>query len=401
MTAHRTARVCTSATAGIVLWCCHQGAEEKALVFTVGEEQVVATHAELVGLAPNWPDSNLGVIKLDSASPPHYGFLATGAEGTRENGLNSPGLMKGTLDHIVSGGLMYASPVLDPATGHRLVSPDEYQPDRYQYAGTGSAYTDPGSGRSVLFTHLERHLNNDSSRFYSTLGLSISPASGEHAWLFLGEIVTPRVSYGEWKSAIEADPNLPPGVDVGSAPFLIVAVDGVTYFYLYFNDFPQPLNSQTNVNLAVARARVSDVIGAALQGRLTPWRKYRNGAWDEVGLGGGSSSLISSPPWVYDVKYNDYLRKYLLTVVTCPNDECTLKLTASSDGLAWSSMLYVAPMLDATNNILKMYPSMVGTGSDPNTLGASFYIYARRYAWDLERFEVTRIPILLGRSATS
>src|SRR5262249_33537410 len=199
-----------------MLLCETATAPDNAPVFTISDERVVATNAELSSLAtvaPNWPDFPVMASRLDNANPPHYAFLATGAEGTRDNGLNSPGMMRGTLDHIVSGGFLYASPVVDRVTGRRLVPREGFDPAGYQYAGGSFTYFDPASGRTLLFTHLERHLGNDFNKFYSTLGLSISPSGGKHEWHFLGEIITPTVPYAEWKKTIEADATLPTGAD--------------------------------------------------------------------------------------------------------------------------------------------------------------------------------------------
>src|SRR6266851_8918631 len=124
----RMAFIETLSMALVTLFAVWAQAQDKLrpLVFTVGPEEVVATRSELTRAVPtnnSWPDSPLGVVKVDDG---HYWFMASGGDAT-----GAPGLVQGTLDHLVSGNLVYpVSPFLDFKKKRPIV------PERYTYAGS-------------------------------------------------------------------------------------------------------------------------------------------------------------------------------------------------------------------------------------------------------------------------
>ncbi len=225
----------------------------RPLVFTVGPEEVVASRSELTRAVPtnhSWPDSPLGVIKVDEG---HYWFMASGGDGS-----GSPGLVRGTLDHLVSGNLVYpVSPVLDFKTKRPIV------PERYTYAGSGPFYVEPRSGSFIQFVHLEITFGNaqQNNPFYSRLGLAISKNRGK-TWHFVCEIIGTVVSLPDWKAYVQKNSSSP-WLDTGPGSYAIVDDKGASYFYVYFGDNSYPVGAEGH--LGVARAKVAEVVSRKVQ----------------------------------------------------------------------------------------------------------------------------------------
>src|SRR5260370_20871613 len=228
----RMAFIETLSLALVPLFAVSAQAQDKLrpLVFTVGPEEVVATRSELTRAVPtnrSWPDSPLGVIKVDAG---HYWFMASGGDM-----YGSPGLVQGTLDHLVSGNLVYpVSTVLDFKTKRPIV------PERYTYAGSGPFYVEARSASFIQFPHLENAFGNaqQNSPFYSRLGLTISKNRGK-TWHFVCEIIGTAVSLPDWTAHVQKDSS-GPWLDIGPGAYLIVDDKGASYFYVYFADYPYP-----------------------------------------------------------------------------------------------------------------------------------------------------------------
>ncbi len=127
------------------------------------------------------------------------------------------------------------------------------------------------------------------------IGVVHSNDGGEH-WTYCGEIVRPNNSKG----------------NVGGTPLLAVG----EYFHVYFNE-----HGPDGRRLAVARAKISDVLAAARIDTVTAWHKYRGGSWGEDGLTGlGSAVLPDSemrgghPADLHaDAAYNRAISMYMIT----------------------------------------------------------------------------------------
>ncbi len=359
----------------------------RPLVFTVGPEEVVASRSELTRAVPtnhSWPDSPLGVIKVDEG---HYWFMASGGDGS-----GSPGLVRGTLDHLVSGNLVYpVSPVLDFKTKRPIV------PERYTYAGSGPFYVEPRSGSFIQFVHLEITFGNaqQNNPFYSRLGLAISKNRGK-TWHFVCEIIGTVVSLPDWKAYVQKNSSSP-WLDTGPGSYAIVDDKGASYFYIYFSDNSYPVGAEGH--LGVARAKVAEVVSAAANGECVAWKKYYKNRWDEPGIGGKSSSVESghAPTDIhFDVKYNSYLKQYILASGSMIDLPGYLELTTSKDGIHWAPRSRVVESLtpDHQQSIID-YPSIIGVDSDPNIPGKTFYIYSTKHAFEPDLLEVTRRKITL------
>jgi hypothetical protein len=361
----------------------------RPLVFTVGPEEVVATRAELTRVVPtnpSWPDSPLGVVKVNEG---RYWFMGSGADMS-----GSPGFVQGTLDHLVSGNLVYSvSPVLDSKTKRPIV------PERYTYAGSGPFYVEPRSGWFIQFTHLENTFGNAQQQnvgpYYTSLGLTVSKNRGK-TWHFVCEIVRPIVSFSDFKAYVQKDSSAP-WLDVGAGSHVVVDDKGIPYFYVYFADYPYPAGS--NCHLAVARAKVADVVSAVAKGECVAWKKYYKNGWDEPAIGGKSSPVESGHAPIdiqVDVKYNSYLKQYILASGSIKEIPGYLELTTSKDGIHWAPRTRVAESLtpDYQQSVI-VYPSIIGSDSDPTIPGKTFYIYSTKHSFETDLLEVTRRKITL------
>ena len=286
----------------------------------------------------SWPDGNMGIIKSGSS----YKFFGA-ADGYPKRTI-------GTLDNPQAQG------VTDLKISHMKNS--------YPYAAGGAIYTDTSSGTLLMIYHAERWIDPSAwLPFYSELGLACSMDGGD-TWTDLGPIITPHVPFSSEYFQLRRST-----FDVGGGGYLIIG----DHFYIYFNDLRQDAENYTTLNLAVARARVSDVVDAAVnRGRAALWTKYFEGAWSEPGIGGRSTPLAPGNQEVHwgDVSYNSYLNKYISIAAGAPWPATDLYWTESEDGLHWTN--YCPIVSDSAH---KYYVTVVGLGNNPRETGEKFYIY--------------------------
>ena len=315
-----------------------------------------------------WPDTPMGIIKTGSG----YEFFASdGGTHSRQLwqghwvGNNKSGSVvttAGTLDNpLGSGDPQDVSVSLnsDPAVNSNYPS--------YGYMGGGPVYQVPagmtGAGNLLVTYHAE--LPNDA--LYAALGLAASSDNGLH-WTDLGEIIRLNQAY-----AVGLD-----GFEIGDGP-LVLSPDG-KYFYLYFPDWiangtlhtTNPNGVSTTTNVSVARALAASVLDAAFgSGRphAVPFEKFYQGSWHlQPGIGGASTDL--NPKSAYqgylDIHFNSALQRYVMII----SNDTTFGYAESSDGLNWT-----IPTLLGTFGPIAAYPTAVGLGDDPHTLGKSFYVY--------------------------
>ena len=97
--------------------------------------------------------------------------------------------------------------------------------------------------------------------------------------------------------------------------------------------------------MAVARAKVADVIAAAKQHKGVEWKKHFEGEWEEPGMGGGRFTPLSVEPQGYmhgDAAYCDPLGKFVMVQQSGGRIQQThawrqaILLSFSSDGLQLS-----------------------------------------------------------------
>jgi hypothetical protein len=302
-------------------------------IFSIGAKETVYSASKRKSKAASWPDGNFGVLSNGDGT---YDFYAANSSKIK-----------------VSSG-----PLTDPAakkvgTGKIWNIPKK----TYKYVAGGPVYEDAASGARLMVYHAEKHFG---SRYSVDLGLAVSFDPKGLDFFDLGPIITPNIPVG-------ANPY---SSDLGGGTFAIK--DGM--FNVYFRDYLADPADGFSAELAVARAPLADVISNSIAGQRTDFTKYYNGGWTEPGLGGRSSALEVGNPanWWASVSYNDYLDQMVLVSSqwqaggTGPD----LYMATSADGVNWSARQPL--VLDGGE---QMYPSIIGTGPDPQVTGQSFYVY--------------------------
>ena len=309
-----------------------------------------------------WPDTPLGIIKTStgyeffgSDGGAHYRQMWQG-HWVGNNKSGSIVTTVGTLDNpLGSGDPQDVSVSLNPNSS---VNPNY---PSYGYMGGGPVFQVPagmtGAGNLLATYHAE--LPDDA--LYAVLGLAASSDNGLH-WTDLGEIIRLNQAY-----AVGLD-----GFEIGDGP-LVLSPDG-KYFYLYFPDWIAngTPHTTTTTNVSVARALASSVLDAAFgvaPHHAIPFEKFYKGNWHlQPGIGGASTDLNPNSAYqgYLDIHYNSALQRYVMII----SNDTTFGYAESTDGLRWT-----LPIALGTYGPIAAYPTAVGLGDDPHTLGQSFYIY--------------------------
>jgi len=97
------------------------------------------------------------------------------------------------------------------------------------------------------------------------------------------------------------------------------------------------------------------------------WWKYRDGRWDEPGLGGLATRILGEDVGggAMSASYNDYLGRYLLVFLYETGDEREgIYFMTSADGVTgWSEpLLLVRGPTSPGNRLWLNFPSMIGIG---------------------------------------
>jgi len=315
-----------------------------------------------------WPDTPLGIIKTSSGyeffgsdGGAHYRQMWDG-HWVGNNKSGSVVTTIGTLDNPLGTGApedVSVSPNPDLAVNPNYPS--------YGYMGGGPVYQVPagmpGAGNLLVTYHAE--LPNDA--LYAALGLATSSDNGLH-WTDLGEIIRLNQAY-----AVGLD-----GFEIGDGP-LVLSPDG-KYFYLYFPDWiangtlhtTNADGVSTTTNVSVARALVSFVLEAAFgstRPHAVPFEKFYEGSWAlQPAICGDSTDL--NPKSAYsgylDIHFNSALQRYVMII----SNDTTFAYSESIDALHWT-----VPVPLGTFGPIAAYPTAVGLGDDPHTLGMSYYVY--------------------------
>jgi len=304
-------------------------AEEPALI--VGEREVIATKEQRDALGLKWFIDGNGGALTSGDEVRLYG--ANGRDPVRVTGTRGNPFQR--VDRV------------SIATDNK----------DFQYLAGGPLFRDPKSNRIFLFYHAEFH-RGTYKNFYSILGLSIQTDEQGLEFKDLGPVFTANVPNELAESIVEV---------CGSA---YIIKDG--YFYVYARDAMTDGNPRQS-NLSVARAKITEVIQAGIDGKGAKWTKYYKGAFSEPALGGKSSPLERGNPgtrWM-DISYNAALDKFVMVVAANTSPwNVDLFITCSEDGIHWADRRKLA-----TENGEAFYPSIIGFLDDPRRTGKEFYVY--------------------------
>ncbi len=317
---------------------------------TISAETQVMTSSQKPSQFATWSDNYFGIVPADDGTG-RWKFIGTDWH-TFYTGVYEGGLI-GTAGNVASGGLFTDSAIQNLKAG--TSGGYNNRANNRRYAGTSKIYP-YSSNLWIGIYHSEEDMAP--GHFFSRVGLAKSTDKGV-SWTDLGEIVSPNPAY---------DPNSSNNPDMGITNFAIVNSGGVNYMYVYFQDKQQGWTANTT-NLAVARARVSDIVNSANSGNAALFYKYYQGSWNEAGLSGHSTDIFNTNAGSFNVGgdaiYNTATGRYY--IVAYNNGQ--LQYIESTDGLNWE---HEKTLFSSSGS---HYMSLVSTSGNPITSGSSFYIY--------------------------
>jgi hypothetical protein len=230
-------------------------------------------------------------------------------------------------------------------------------------------------GEVLAFIHIEREDMIQSYDGWGRVAMARSTNYGD-TFTYLGYIAVPYTD--------------PSAMNVAGVPYFIK--DG--YFYAYYIDRCVVAGHEKDVdptkytrpNIAVIRAKVSDVVTAARSGKAATWNKYFDGNWNEPGISGKCSELwqttsgIISSDAVFSTTTNKAYMVRQLPKNASTSQPAWLSLFESSDGIKWKLTKEIVP---ATTSVQfgYSYQVLVGTNGENNgVVGSTFYVYSDKDA---------------------
>jgi hypothetical protein len=335
-------------------------AQPTQISFVASAPQIVTSKDELLAAKINLADAGIyalndqGVLKWWAVGGPLE------RKGNYRAQVYSTGPREKPYEHIIS-------------TTVEIVGVPEPRVDNKGPHGTGTwltnVYRDPASGHILGFVHTEYapfgRPPEMEGGWYCRLGLAVSRDKGQ-SFQWCGYILTPHLSYetvlSDWYGRYPWHCNM-------GLPCYIMK-EG--YIYIYYRDTVD-LSDRSEYGTAVARARLDEVVAAALKGRVARWHKFHNGAWEEPGIGGKFTSLNIEPKGYMhgDGAYNTHLEKFVLvTRDDLGSKGSALVVSFSDDGIHWS------PWQDIHRDGAKYnHPSIISEGEDNELIDDSFWIY--------------------------
>jgi hypothetical protein len=250
----------------------------------------------------------------------------------------------------------------------------------------GNVYRNPENGHIIAFNHIEYNAKEgmadqygNRSPDYFRFALTISRDGGK-TFEWCGYILSPNITYETWLK--HWFPRNRPSGNMGLCNY--ITRDG--YFYMYYADTEDSPDTLVH-GTAVARCSIEDVLKAAENHRVAPWKKYYMGKWKEPGLGGRFTALNIPPIHSIhgDAAYNSYLDKYVLVTLSTErreNGQFTggILISFSEDGMIWSDWQDVRK-----DDHWHVYPSIISMGDNNEVIGKSFWIYYQYFEQAGER----------------
>ncbi len=170
-------------------------------------------------------------------------------------------------------------------------------------------YLDRETGHILAFLHLEYQYTYPGHSMYNRTGLAISKDGGR-TFSWCGYILSPELTDETW-----INHWYPRRKSCNGGLSNYIVKDG--YFYVYYTDYYEkmlPAEDGSDRGLAVARARVEDVIAGARDTTVVEWMKYFEGGWTEKGCGGKFTALNIEPHGTMhgDIAYNSHLGMWVV-----------------------------------------------------------------------------------------
>ena len=249
------------------------------------------------------------------------------------------------------------------------------------YAGIGGVARAPGSGDLLAFYHAEDHeglpeIPGGIPGFYCCVALAVSKDNGA-SFRKLGPVVSGS-----------RPKDLKGRADQGCGELCVVAESSQQYLYMYYSDHSRVNNR--GVQICLARCPVEGIA------TTNHWKKYHDGQFEEPGLGGWDTPVMSAQAMQADaifpqVTFVPQLRRYIMVfniiiyrelgLETRP-EQTGMHMACSQDGIHWSkaTQLLAIRSLPAIGKELGWHPVLVLSKVEGNTAkGWLYYSYSERW----------------------
>ena len=376
----------TLVVAGLV----HAHARPNTISIQLSPESVVLSLSDRQALGFEFgpPDGYLGVHRRDNV----YTFFVPGHSSANCSTPNVQGTFRlgGSLTQLTNA---YGCSV---SLGDGA-DPNGYSFDRdYSGGGPVAGFKHGGTPGILMVYHGEWHPGgtcNSVPWFYGSLGMAVSTDAGA-SFSSLGEIIQPYPTRSQGLGTMPSCQN----VHVGYGTLVLADEQGNTlptgetsnpiqaYYYVFYTDSDPTAASPCDQGaycVAVARARRSDLIDAAVSGNTAAFpslfTKYYNGSFSEPGTGqdpeNGVNSghytplfgqVASQPTVIYDRAIGQFLMVY--------QSAGKLAIQASPNLLQWSGIPLANGTIDDSPNVLG-YATLVGEGKNPHVGGLNPYLF--------------------------
>jgi hypothetical protein len=249
------------------------------------------------------------------------------------------------------------------------------------YAGIGGVARDPSTGHLLGFYHAEDHENlpmmpGGIPGFYCCIALAVSKDNGA-SFHKLGPALT------------SSRPKVKGRADQGCGEMCVLADADDHDLLMYYSDHSHIGNRGVQICLARCPTREA--------GRTGRWRKYYQGGFDEPGLGGRETPVLSAQALGADaifpqVTFVRELRRYIMvfTIIAyrelgpqAKAERSGIYMACSQDGIRWSKpvqLVRIASIPTGLGKEIGWHPTLLVSAAKGNSANGWLY-YSYSESW--------------------
>jgi hypothetical protein len=250
------------------------------------------------------------------------------------------------------------------------------------YAGISGVARDPGTGELLAFYHAEDHegmppIPGGIPGFYCSVAMAVSKDNGA-SFRKLGPVIT-----GSLPKDLKGRP------DQGCGDLCVVPDADHRYLYVYYCDHSRI--DKRGVQICVARCSMKDA------GRTDHWKKYHHGAFEEPGLGGKETPILSAQAMRADaifpqVTFVRALRRYVMVFnilvyrelsQAAKPEQSGIYIAYSQDGIHWSKpthLIRIHSIPAGLGREIGWHPALLATSVEGKVVkGWLYYSYSESW----------------------